>query len=391
MGKFEEITEMIKTFQPGFDTEEVELKNAMNRVLREDVFADIDMPPFNKSAMDGFACCFEDIKNELELVETIQAGKVPSKIPGKNQCIKIMTGAPVPDGCNVVFKIEESEITRDGFIRFTGDKTNINICYKGEDYKSGELLIRKGTLVNVPKMAVLAGAGKSRVKVSVTPKVAVIATGSELVEPSELPSGGKIRNSNASQLISQLEKINIGANYVGLAADNFEILDSLFKKVLTENDIIFFTGGASAGDFDLIPGLLGKNGFNVFWNTTGIKPGNPMSFSEKDGKYCFGLSGNPVSSLVQFEFIAKPIIYRLLGADLNPLRIKAVLADDYRQKAADRLIVVPVYFNTEGLVSLIPFHGSAHINALVQADALMEIAPGTTEIKRGELVYVRPF
>jgi molybdopterin molybdotransferase len=390
MGKFEAITEMIKTFQPDFGIEEVELKDAMNRVLQEDVFADIDMPPFNKSAMDGFACHPEDLQNELEILETLQAGMIPGKIPAKNQCVKIMTGAPIPDGCEVVFKVEDSEITRNGFVRFTGEKTNLNICYKGEDYKSGDLLIRKGTLINVPRMAVLAGAGKSRVKVTVTPKIAVIATGSELVEPWEKPANGKIRNSNASQLISQLRKMNIEPKYQGLAKDDFETLDSLFKATLEKNDIVFFTGGASFGDFDLIPGLLEKNGFKVYWSTTGIKPGNPMSFSQKGNKYCFGLSGNPVSSLVQFEFIAKPVIYRLMGAGYNPLRIKTVLADNYRQKVTDRLIVIPVFYNQEGFAEVVPFHGSAHINALVQADALMEIEPGTSEIKKGELVYVRP-
>lgn len=390
MGKFEEIKEIIKTLHPGFATEEIELKDAFNRVLHEDVFADIDMPPFNKSAMDGFACRMEDIKNELEVVETVQAGMVPTIIPGKNQCAGIMTGASLPEGCNVVFKVEDSETTRKGFVRFTGEKTNLNICYRGEDYFKDELLLKKGTIINFPQMAVLAGAGKSKVKVSVIPKVAVIATGSELVEPSEVPGNGKIRNSNASQLISQLRKINIEANYAGLAADDFEILDVLFKNALSENDIVFFTGGASVGDFDLIPVLLEKNGFKVFWDRTGIKPGNPMTFSQKDEKYCFGLSGNPVSSLVQFEFIAKPVIYKLVGASFNPLRIKAVLAEDFRQRAAERLIVVPVCFNQEGFVSIIPFHGSAHINALIQADALMEIEQGTSEIKKGELVYVRP-
>jgi len=182
MGKFEEITEIIKELPAIFITEEIELKDAFNRVLQEDVFADMDMPPFNKSAMDGFACHLEDIENELEVVETIQAGAVPTKTPGKNQCAKIMTGATLPDGCDVVFKIEDSEITHPDFVRCTNSKTHLNICYRGEDYQAGELLIRKGTLINVPRMAVLAGAGKHMVKVSAIPKVSVIATGSELVE-----------------------------------------------------------------------------------------------------------------------------------------------------------------------------------------------------------------
>ena len=389
MGKFEEITEKIKALPASFKTEEVELKDAFNRILQEDVFADIDMPPFNKSAMDGYACHLDDIENEFEVVETIQAGMVPMKTVGKNQCAKIMTGAPLPDGCDVVFKVENSEIIRKDFVRCTNSKTHLNICYRGEDYQSGELLIQKGTLINVPRMAVLAGTGKHRVKVSVIPKVSIIATGSELVEPWEIPPKGKIRNSNASQLISQLRKMNIDAKYIGLADDNLETLTALFNTALEESDFVFFTGGASIGDFDLIPGILEQQGFTVFWNSTGIKPGNPMTFSQKGDKFCFGLSGNPVSSLVQFELIAKPAICRLLGANFRTLRIKAALANDYQQKVDNRLIIVPVIINDEGLVEEIQFHGSAHINALANANALMEIEPGITKIDKGELVYVR--
>ncbi len=389
MGKFEEIKEIIKTLQPGFNVEEIELNEAPGRILREDVFADMDMPPFNKSAMDGYACRFEDIENELEVVETIQAGVVATKIIGKNQCAKIMTGAPVPAGCNVVFKMEDSEITRSNFVRCTNSKTHINICSRGEDYQSGQLLLPKGTLINFPQMAVLAGAGKSKVKVTGIPQVAVITTGSELVEPSETPPTGKIRNSNASQLISQLRKINIDAKYFGLANDNFEELTTLFKSASEESDFVFFTGGASVGDFDLIPEILEQQGFTVFWNSTGIKPGNPMTFAQNGNKYCFGLSGNPVSSLVQFELIVKPVIYQLLGANYKPLRIKVALADDFRQKIANRLIILPVFINDDGLIEEIPFHGSAHINALTNANALMEIEPGVTKINKGELVYVR--
>jgi molybdopterin molybdotransferase len=144
------------------------------------------------------------------------------------------------------------------------------------------------------------------------------------------------------------------------------------------------------GDFDFISEILQQQGFEIFWNRTGMKPGNPMTFSKKVDKYVFGLSGNPVSSLVQFELIAKPAIYRLLGAEYQPLRIKAPLSFDFKQRKADRLILVPVIINANGEVEAVPFNGSAHINSLVFANALMEIQPGRTEINRGETAYVRP-
>ncbi len=390
MGKFEEILEIINNLPTDFNIEEIELQHAFNRILQEDIFADADMPPFHKSAMDGFACHLEDIGNELEVLEVIQAGMIATKKVGKNQCSKIMTGAPVPDGCDCVFKVEESENTGENYVRCTNPGTLKNICYKGEDYKKGELLIKKGTIVNVSQMAVLAGVGKVKIKVSALPKISLIATGSELVEPNEKPENGKIRNSNASQVISQLQKMNLDVNYVGLAKDDYESLTQLFNKTFETSDYVIFTGGASVGDFDFIPEILKSQGFNVLWDRTGIKPGNPMTFSQKGKKYCFGLSGNPVSSLVQFEMIAKPVIYKLLGANYQPFRIKAPLAFDFKQRNADRLILKPVIINESGLIEAIPFNGSAHINALVFANALMEIQTGQNEIMKGELVYVRP-
>lgn len=390
MGKFNDIKEIINTLQPDFKTEVIELRDAFNRILQEDIFADADMPPFHKSAMDGFAFNLEDIGNKLEVLEVIHAGMLPTKLPGKNQCSKIMTGAPVPAGCDCVFKLEESEKIDKNHVRCTNPGTQKNICYQGEDYKTGELLIKKGTIINVSQMAVLAGVGKVKIKVSAPPKVSLIATGSELVEPQEKPENGKIRNSNASQVISQLRKMNIDVNYIGLAKDNYESLTLLFNKTFETNDYVIFTGGASVGDFDFIPEILKRQGFNILWDRTGIKPGNPMTFSQKENKYCFGLSGNPVSSMVQFEMIAKPTIYKLLGADFQPFRIKAPLSFDFKQRNADRLILKPVIIDESGLVKAIPFNGSAHINALVFANALMEVQVGQTEIMKGDLVYVRP-
>ncbi len=390
MGTFNEILEKIKALPTDFKTEEIELKDAFNRVLQEDVAADRDMPPFHKSAMDGFACRFEDIENTLEVLETIQAGMWPTKPVGKNQCSKIMTGAVVPAGCDCVFKVEESEPIDENHVRCTNPETNKNICCQGEDYKIGEVLLQKGTVINVSQMAVLAGVGKYRVKVSVSPRIALIATGNELVEPHEKPEKGKIRNSNASQVISQLRKMNLDVKYVGLAKDDFESLTHLFIKTLEESDFLIFTGGASVGDFDFIPEILKNQGFHIFWDRTGIKPGNPMTFSQKGNKYCFGLSGNPVSSLVQFEMIAKPVIYKLLGANYIPFRIKAPLSLGFQQRKTDRLILIPVIIDPDGRVERVPFHGSAHINALVLSNALMEIPEGQTEFKKGDLVYVRP-
>lgn len=390
MGKFSDIEQQISRLTAVFELEEINLKNAFGRVIQEDVLAGTDMPPFRKSSMDGYACRFEDIRNELEVLEIINAGKVPSFEIAPNTCSKIMTGAMAPVGADCVFKTEESEKTGINRVRCINPKTKPNFCQQGEDYKTGELLLTKGTIVNVSQMAVLAGAGYSKIKVSVAPKVALIATGTELVEPHVIPPPGKIRNSNASQIITQLQKIHIYPDYLGIAGDDFSTLRQLFSASVEKYDYIIFTGGASNGDFDLIPAILKDQEFTLHWDTTGIKPGNPMTFAQKGNKFCFGLSGNPVSSMVQFEIIVKPIIYKLLGASYKPLRIKTTLANEYRRTQADRLELVPVLINADGLAELIPFNGSAHINALTFANALLEAPQGKNQIMQGEMVYVRP-
>ncbi len=390
MSNYNTIQEQIAQLQPHFELDTVPLNNAFNRILQEDVLADMDMPPFNKSAMDGYACRLEDIGNELEVLEVVNAGSLATKAVGKNQCVKIMTGAAVPSGCDCVFKVEESEELGNNRVRCTNTKTNRNICYLGEDYNIGEVLLKKGAIIRSSQMAVLAGAGYGTVKVSALPKVSIIATGSELVAPNAKPGAGKIRNSNASQLIAQLKQLYIEVQDNLQLKDDYKVLTSAFLKAVDKNDFVFFTGGASVGDFDFIPEILKEQGFKTYWNRTGIKPGNPMTFSEKEGKYCFGLSGNPVSSLIQFELFSKPAIYKLLGANYKALRIKAEMAFDYSRKKADRLGIVPVQINAEGQVESIPFHGSAHINALSSANALLEIPLGITQINKGELAYVRP-
>lgn len=390
MDKFEQIQEQIALLKPNFKTEIISLHKAFNHILQEDVLADVHMPPFDKSAMDGYACRFIDIENELEILEVVHAGMVPTKKIGKNQCSKIMTGAAVPEGADCVFKVEESKIIERNRIKCTNQKTNKNICYLGEDYRINDVLIEKGTIINVSQMAVLAGAGYHRVTVSVLPRIALINTGSELVEPHEKPQHGKIRNSNASQVISQLKKMNIEVTPLGIIGDDYNKLTQAFTKAFEENDCVIFTGGASVGDFDWVPKILADQGFQIYWDRTGLKPGNPMTFSKKGNKYCIGLSGNPVSSMVQFELIAKPVLYKLMGAKYTPLRIKASLDFEFNRKKADRMAIVPVVINNKGLVESVPFNGSAHINALVFANAVMEVPSGQNKLNKGDKVYVRP-
>jgi len=390
MISFEQIQQKIKLINPCFTVIEKSLMEALGHVLQQNVTADMNMPPFDKSAMDGYACRHEDLQNTLEVVEIIPAGRLPSKTIESNQCSKIMTGASIPKGADCVFMIEDTERNNENHVRCTNQHSKTNICNRGEDYKKGDVLLKKGQILRPEHISVMAGAGLHKVKVSQMPRIGLIVTGSELVEYSKIPTDGKIRNTNAIQILALAKKMFLDITYYGIVKDDMDNLLTVFTKALTENDIIIFTGGASVGDFDLIPEILRLKGFQILWDRTGLKPGNPMNFSMKDNQFCFGLSGNPVSSLVQFEYLVKPVLYQLMEGNYLPVGIKSRLMEAYSRKKANRFGIVPVYINFDGMVELLPFNGSAHINALTKANALMEIPEGVKELEKGEMTYVRP-
>ena len=210
---------------------------AVNRVLAEDVKSDIDIPPSDRAVMDGYACRRQDLANELIVIETIPAGKEPEKEIGPNQCAKIMTGAVMPKGADCVVMVEFTENPTENKVRFFGDDTKDYIRRTGVDLKAGQVVLNKGIIIQPRHIAVLVSAGHTEILVSKKPKVGVITTGDELVEPQDVPKSWQIRNSNSSQLIAQLESVGAKPTYYGITRDSINDLDRGFKKAASENDI----------------------------------------------------------------------------------------------------------------------------------------------------------
>ncbi len=389
MLEFKSALDIILSTAKVFATEKVELRNSLKRVLAVDVYHDMDMPPFNKSAMDGFACRRSELNNELEVVEIIFAGKKPENKIGKNQCYKIMTGAVVPDEADCVFKKEDADFNESGKVVCTNPATANNINYRGEDVKAGDKILNKSTLITARHLPVLAGAGVTNPEVFKLPAVSVIATGTELVEPDKKPLWYQIRNSNSSQLLAQLAEVGIEANYGGIIKDDEVQIQRKIEEAFISNDVVILTGGVSVGEFDLIPEILNKLGFETLVHATAIKPGKPMSFAHKDNKFCFGLSGNPVSSFVQFELYVKPFLYALMGHEFQPLILRMPIGINYTRSKADRINYIPANINDKMELIPVEFHGSAHINALSSANYLLEVPKGINLIKKGELVNAR--
>jgi molybdopterin molybdotransferase len=225
--------------------------------------------------------------------------------------------------------------------------------------------------------------------VSKRPKVGVIATGDELVEPQAKPSAWQLRNSNSSQLIAQLESICVCVNYYGIARDTVKEIDAIFKKAAAENDVVLISGGVSMGDFDLVPDILRQNNIELLFEKVAIKPGKPTVFGKSGNLFCFGVPGNPVSTFAVFELLIKPFLYKLMGHDYIPANIQMELGETIRRKDTERLGWMPVKITDSGELIHIEYHGSAHINALRDANGLVSMDVGVAEIPKGTVVPIR--
>ena len=394
MLSFDQACETVLNAAGRLGTERVNILHqaVLNRVLAQDVVSDIDMPPFDKSAMDGFACRRADLDKELTVIETIPAGSQPRNKIGPGQCARIMTGAVVPEGADCVVMVEHTENTAAERIRFTGTETEDNICLKGEDVSKGEVVLSAGQLIKAQHIAVLASVGCFEPLVSVRPRVGIIATGDELVAPDLKPGRGQIRNSNGYQLAAQAAGAGATPTNYGIAEDKKDRINAALKRALAENDVVLVSGGVSVGDYDFVRDVLRQNRVELLFEKVAVKPGRPAVFGitkQPRRTYCFGLPGNPVSTFIMFELLIKPFLLKLMGHDFKPPVIYARLEKGITRKKADRTAWIPVVLTGDGKARRVEYHGSAHITALCAAEALLCFPAGVAELKKGQIVALR--
>jgi len=390
MIKFEEALRIMTESAQIKGTEFINYMNSVGRVLAEDIKSDINMPPFNKSAMDGYACRKEDLANELEVIEVIPAGVFPVKAIKENQCSKIMTGAPVPKGSDTVIMVEHTESLSETKIRYQKDKSKSNICYLAEDVKEGDIVLKKGTIIKAKHIPIFASVGAVNFLCYKVPTLAVVSTGDELIEPEDKPKPSQIRNSNAYQMLSQAKELGVKVVYIGIAKDTKESTKEMLLKSIERADIIIMSGAVSMGDFDFVPVVLKETGIDIHFHGVETKPGKKTVFGTSKNKWFIGIPGNPVSSFVQFEMLIKPLIYRIMGANYKSELYKLPIKHDFKRKKAGRKAFEPIIITTTGEVEQVEYHGSAHIAALSYAEGLMIVEAGVTELKKGDLVDVRP-
>lgn len=369
-------------------TEIIPVNSSVNRILSADLYSDINMPPFDKSMVDGFACLREDINNELIIDGILAAGdKDRYKIlPG--HCVKIMTGAPVPEGTEIVVMVEEVEIFNNK-LKISNKKTSKNISPKGEDIKIGDRVLKKGTVLKPFHCGILATLGYPEVEVFKKAKVGIVVTGDEIVEPGNPLSEGQIYNSNAAQLINYCHSLGLTPDYYGIVEDNYEIVSQTINKMLSLNDVLIITGGVSMGDFDYVAPAIKNSGLEVKFESIAAQPGRPLVYATDNRKFCFGMPGNPVSGLVLFETIVKPFLFKIMGNDFTPGLFPFRLSEKISRKKALRRSYYPVKLYGPDTVKPIDYHGSAHLNSYSEAFGIIALEEGVFGKSAGEIVYVR--
>lgn len=369
--------------------EQVGFNDSLGRVLAVPVKSDMDMPPWDKSTVDGFACRHNDLVNELTVIETVAAGVMPAMevIPGT--CSRIMTGAAVPRGADYIFMLEESEEKEGGRVWFTGRAGKSNIAKAAEDLYKGQTALKAGRIIKPQDIAVMAVTGTTEVTVSSRVYVGIISTGNELVEPGQTPEVAQIRNSNASQLMAQVTRAGATGKYYGIAADDEASIARLLRAAVDENDVVLISGGVSFGDFDFVPSVMRSMGLTIHFDQVAMQPGKPLTFCTRERKAVFGLPGNPVSTFVQFEVMVRPFLNKMTGVTAEEPVLTMPLAADYSRKRADRMAWIPFTITREGEALPLEYHGSAHITALPDAWGIITIPRGQNWIQKGEMVSVR--
>ncbi len=385
---FEEAKRIVLSTPRRMGIETIHFHSSIGRIIAENVYSDLNFPPFNKAAMDGFAIKEADINNVLEIIETVAAGQTPQKKVETGQATKIMTGAPVPEGADFVIQVELSETTENK-VKFNGHPKN-NVIPKAKQLKTGDIVLHKGEKIDARHIAVLASVGHPNIQVYKQPIIGVISTGDEIVEPENTPNPSQIRNSNGHQLVAQVAQSNAIPKYYGIAIDTYEATYNAIKKGIDECDILLLTGGVSMGDFDFVPKIMIDLGIKIHFDRVAVKPGKPTTFGTIDNIIIFGLPGNPVSSFVQFELLTKPLIYQLMEHNYIPNISRLQLSETYKRKKADRQSHIPVQI-IDSLVYFSNYKGSSHIHALTESSGLITIEKDVFEIKKGDFIDVRLF
>ncbi len=393
---------VLSTIRP-LKTELVSVKNSLFRVIAQDIKSKYDIPNYNNSAMDGFAVRSKDTLTatktspvSLKIIGTMPAGrKLNKKIRycKDKPCISIMTGSPLPKGFDAVIE-KEAVIEENGYIKvFSPVEKFHNIRFHGEDVVRGETVIKKGKLITAAELGMIISCGYKNVKVYTQPRVAIIATGDELVEIEEKISFGKVKNVNSYTLSALVEKNYCIPLNLGIARDNFYMLKRKIKKGLDIADMVLISGGVSHGEYDLVKPVLQSLGAEPhFWEIR-ERPGKPVFFATFNHKYIFGVPGNVVSNMVVFEMLIKPALLKLSGRGqfIDEPLYDAILKEPIKKKTGLRYFIRGMceYKDSKFYVRTTGPQGSGILKSMLLANCIIILDEKTGSLSKGDVVKIK--
>jgi len=363
--------------------ETVSVRQALGRTIAEDQTARLDLPPFDKSAMDGYAVLEGEQRQEYHLIEVVPAGKMPSKKLEPGTTIKVMTGAPVPEGTEKVIMVEQTS-EADGKVRIISHSKATNICPRGEDIGRGDVVLKAPSVLGPLEIANLIAVGIIEVKVFRLVRIAILATGNEIVDSPDKLKAGKIMNSNGPMLEALCRKYSFDIVTNKIVIDDRDATISAICEALNNADIVLLSGGVSVGDFDFVTDAMKQAGLRLHFNRVAIKPGKPMTFASSDEKIAFGLPGNPVAVFLMFHLFVLYAARLMAGMKPRVRYVTLPLATDFHHRNAERMAFLPCQLTPDGMLKPVEYHGTAHLLALLDCDGFFVVPKDVTEIHAGE-------
>ncbi|MDQ6529885.1 gephyrin-like molybdotransferase Glp [Flavobacterium sp. LHD-85] len=388
MIKVEDAIAIIEANSKKMPTKVISVSKSLGYVLAKKVISPIDMPPFRQSAMDGYAF-IHSIRHQYDVVGISQAGDHSNTKLKSTEAIRIFTGAYVPDDADTVVMQEHVMANKDSILIATMPEKLSNVRPKGEQIAKDEVVFEANTLITPAGIGFLASLGIAEIEVYKKPKVAILVTGNELVQPGKKLKKGKIFESNSVMLQAALQTIGIQKTKNYRVKDNLKATKKALKSILKENDIVLISGGISVGDYDFVKEALLQNGVKELFYKINQKPGKPMFFGSKDETMVFALPGNPASSLTNFYIYVQPAIKNKVGfSEIHKTKVIRKLNSEIKNSTGKTLFLKAKYDETN--VTVLDGQSSAMLNTFAVANSLLIVPENVEEYKKGELVTLLP-
>ncbi len=397
----EEGLELLLPWGNPAETEWIPVEEADGRVLAEDVISKENIPPFRRSPYDGYALRAADTVNasretpvQLAVTEEVPAGSTAAREIREGEAVKILTGAPVPEGATAIIKFEDTSFTEHTVTVFAPSREGSNIVPVGEDVKEGELVLEKGRLISPALVGLLAGLGYEKVQVHKKITAALLSTGDELIPIGASLSPGKIRNSSIYAIHAYLEQWKVNTQVLGIEKDNAQRIADRMLKALEGSDMLITTGGVSVGDYDMVKEALALIGADILFWKVRMKPGMAFIAAIYQGKPILALSGNPSAAAVSLFMLGRPLIRKMSGMkDYRTKELQVKMADAFPKKSPSRRMIPGTLeiLNGEAWIVFAKKQGNGMLNPMRDCEILGEIEAGSPPLPNGSMIKAYRF